>query len=124
MICLIYTVGTGNKALVMTSLTLFSVCNLIAFPLLIEFIAKRIGSEYLVMGTGMLFFISQGCTAVSSYLMGLITNSQTQISTLFALTLPIGIALIGLGLSVMADINMGKKFETNVKTKKVHKKSK
>jgi 4-amino-4-deoxy-L-arabinose transferase-like glycosyltransferase len=107
-------VGSNNKLLVASSICLYSICNLTAFPLLLEMIAKRIHTEYLVMGTGLVFFISQGFTALASFVVGLITNSQTKISTLWALSVAVIVALIGFALSVFAEWHSAKPFDPKV----------
>ena len=102
MIAVIYTVGTKNKLIVVSFVALYSICNLIGFPLLIEKIAKRVGKDYLIMGTGMIFFISQMFTALSAYIVGIIMNSKTKISTMWGLSVPIFVAFIGFFFSFRA----------------------
>lgn len=77
---------------------------------MIEQIVKRIGKQYLVMGTGLVFFLSQGFTSLSAYIVGLITDSQTKMSTMWALVVPIVVALIGIVFSVYADVHSKKGF--------------
>lgn len=101
-----------NQILIVAIVTCYGICNLVGFPLMIELIAKRIGKQYLVMGTGLVFFLSQGFTSLSAYVVGLITDSQTRISTIWALVVPIIVALLGTAFSVYADVHFKKQFGT------------
>jgi len=105
-IALMHYVPDKNKILIVGIVTSYGICNLVGFPLMIEQIAKRIGKQYLVMGTGLVFFLSQGFTSLSAYIVGIITDSQTKISTMWALVVPIIVALLGIAFSVYAEIHI------------------
>lgn len=109
-IALMHYVPDKNKILIVGIVTSYGICNLVGFPLMIEQIAKRIGKQYLVMGTGLVFFLSQGFTSLSAYIVGLITDSQTKMSTMWALVVPIIVALLGIAFSVYAEIHIKKNF--------------
>lgn len=71
MIMNFYFLEFPNKTLTAIFVSIFCICNLTGFPLLIEKISKRVGHEYIVLGTGMIFYVSQLSTALVSYLVGI-----------------------------------------------------
>lgn len=61
------------------------------------------GKHFLVLGTGMIFFVSQMFTAVSAYVVGIIMNSKTKMSTIWGLSVPVVIGLTGFLCSLSAE---------------------
>ena len=58
-----------NSILLCTILT--CVFNLVSFPLLLEQITARVGREYVVFGTGLVFFLVQVVASLCGFFIGL-----------------------------------------------------
>lgn len=63
------------------------------------------------MGTGLIFLLSQASTGISAYVVGLITDSKTKMSTMWSCLVPITVNLIGLAISLYAEIHSKKTFK-------------
>jgi hypothetical protein len=101
---------TEQPTLVVLCFILYGMSSLICFPLLIEEVAKRIGDDYLVLGTGMIFSVAQIFSAVLVYALGIVMNGERKIQTLYALTICIFVAALSNLLVSYSDWNRDRLF--------------
>lgn len=99
-----------SKVLILTFITVKSVGHIVAFPLLVERITKRIGENYIIVGTGMIYYISQISNASTFYILGFLMNGEARIETLYALTFVLGATFFGFICAVFADFKIDKIF--------------
>ena len=86
----------------------FCICTMIGFTISIELIGKRVGENLIVFATGMVFFVSQLFTSITSFVIGFMLNDQTQISSLYVLIFLVGLIFVVFIFSVLAEMT-GKK---------------
>lgn len=92
-----------SKTLIIFSITMAGISSLITFPLIIEEVSKRVGHDYVNVGTGMIFFFAQLTTASLTYFLGFVMDEETKISTIFTLQIGIFGYFLSFFLSVLAD---------------------
>lgn len=107
---LIYGLERNNKVLILIFITIHSISHIVAFPLLIERTAKRIGENYIIVGTGMIYYFSQISNASTFYILGILMNDEARIETLYALIFTLGATFLGFIFAIIADFNTIKTF--------------
>ena len=90
------------------ALSVYCVANLIAFPVLLETVADRVGEDYLVLAIGMIYFMSQLILSFLPIVNGKIMNSERRIDIMFSFLVSITIFFLGMLFALWADI---KKYE-------------
>lgn len=84
--------------------------SMISFPILIETITVRIGQDYLIMGSGMVFFVVQVSSAVNVYLFGVILNSEEEVDTIYCIYYGVALITVAYILTFISDIFENKPF--------------
>ena len=105
-------VGLNRKSgwMVMVSIDLYCITTMVSFPLIVEVISNRIGSKFLAVGTGMVYFLSQTIFSVLLYISGFFLNAETERASLQGLMLSISVLVIIYILSTIANFKSKKAF--------------
>ena len=108
-------ISKQKKLGVLLSISLVGIGCLVSFPLMIEEVARRVGPEYINLGTGMVFFTAQLSVAILTYSLGFVLDRETKIEALYALFVTLMIFSLSFVLSVGAECLNKNKFVENTK---------
>lgn len=78
-------------------------CALTSFPLMVEQISKRLGAEYIMFGTSMVYFLAQALAASIVQILGYVMRRKTRISSLYAILIAMTFITVSYLCSVVAD---------------------
>jgi uncharacterized membrane protein len=70
---------------------------------MVEQISKRLGSEYIMFGTSMVYFFAQALTASLVQILGWVMREKTRYSSIAAIVLSMGFIMLAFLSSLVAD---------------------
>jgi hypothetical protein len=87
---------------------------LTSFPLMVEQISKRLGQQYIMFGTSMVYFLAQALAASLVQVLGFIMKNKTRTSSFFGILMAITVIFVSFCSSILAEAKYTSPFEAVV----------